>query len=475
MKLREQQLGGRTLYQDASTLRVLLGGLSLPAHACSAVMNRIWLVYGNGSAATDYDVTQAGFTAAEAASSSGDVIYVLAAVTIADNHTIDSGVTVFGLGENTVFSGTITNNGILNNLKLSAAPAAGSVGKFMSVIILTGGIANGVDCIIENSDGSTTNYNVIGGGLTNTIDTGGSHGPNTTDYNTIAGGSYGYIQSGQYNAIGGGYGAGIYSNYGFVGGGYDNNIFDEHDYSAICGGRQNQISVDASSIGSQGYNFIGGGYGNNLEDCIYSVIAGGWANLIDGEGSEANSNFIGGGDSNEITDDADYSCIEGGYYNAITDADYATIAGGSYNDILTGGHYSFAAGRKAQISHAGTFMFADSTNANFASATANEFAVRAGGGSRFIQSGGEFLIDQASDTGAKPVLKLDQADIDVEFIHLVGSSEDSTADRSLVDVADMTTPGALVGWFQIYVEDIQGTNPITDGVYYVPFYAAPSA
>lgn len=88
---------------------------------------------------------------------------------------------------------------------------------------------------------------------------------------------------------------------------------------------------------------------------------------------------------------------------------------------------------------------------------------------------GQGHIDQSSTTGAIPVMIFDQADIDIEFIKFIGSSEDSQADRSLVDVADMTTSGALVGWFQIYVEDIQGTNPITDGVYYVPFYAAPSA
>lgn len=84
-------------------------------------------------------------------------------------------------------------------------------------------------------------------------------------------------------------------------------------------------------------------------------------------------------------------------------------------------------------------------------------------------------VDQNASGGAIPVLLLDQADIDLEFIKLVGSSQDGEADRSLVDAADMTTPGALVGWIQIYVEDVQGTNPIADGVYYIPFYAAPSA
>jgi len=84
-------------------------------------------------------------------------------------------------------------------------------------------------------------------------------------------------------------------------------------------------------------------------------------------------------------------------------------------------------------------------------------------------------VDQSSTTGAIPVVVLDQADIDLEFIKFIGSSEDGQADRSLVDAVDMTTPGALVGWFQINVEDVQGTNPIADGVYYVPFYAAPAA
>jgi hypothetical protein len=89
--------------------------------------------------------------------------------------------------------------------------------------------------------------------------------------------------------------------------------------------------------------------------------------------------------------------------------------------------------------------------------------------------GGKARIDQFSTTGGVPVLELDQADIDIEFIKFIGSSEDGVADRSLVDAADMTTPGALVGWLQVYIQDEQATNPITDGVYYVPFYAAPSA
>lgn len=88
---------------------------------------------------------------------------------------------------------------------------------------------------------------------------------------------------------------------------------------------------------------------------------------------------------------------------------------------------------------------------------------------------GRFVVDQDSATGAKPVLYLDQADIDVVLMSVIGSSEDSTADRTLVDAADMTTPGSIVGWIQVHIQDDQSTNPITDGDYYIPFYAAPSA
>ncbi len=84
------------------------------------------------------------------------------------------------------------------------------------------------------------------------------------------------------------------------------------------------------------------------------------------------------------------------------------------------------------------------------------------------------LIDQPSTTGAAPVLTLDQADIDEDFFKFIGIS-DTNVDRALVDAANFTTPGAIVGWLKVNVQDDQGTDPIVDGDYYVPFYAAPTA
>ena len=83
-------------------------------------------------------------------------------------------------------------------------------------------------------------------------------------------------------------------------------------------------------------------------------------------------------------------------------------------------------------------------------------------------------VDQQSSTAAVPVLLLDQADVSEPFIKLIGASTTDNS-QSLIDAANLTTPGAVVGWVKIYVEDVQGTNPITDGVYWVPFYATPTS
>ncbi|MCH8877795.1 MAG: hypothetical protein IIA89_13395 [Chloroflexi bacterium] len=83
-------------------------------------------------------------------------------------------------------------------------------------------------------------------------------------------------------------------------------------------------------------------------------------------------------------------------------------------------------------------------------------------------------VDQTSTSGAKPVLLLDQADVDEDYFKIIGTS-DTSSDRALVDAADFTTPGAIVGWLKVNVQDDQATNPITDGDYYIPFYSAPTA
>ncbi len=87
---------------------------------------------------------------------------------------------------------------------------------------------------------------------------------------------------------------------------------------------------------------------------------------------------------------------------------------------------------------------------------------------------GALNVDQASTSGAAPVITVDQADVDEDFFKFIGTS-DTNVDRALVDAADFTTPGVVKGWLKINVQDDQGTDPIVDGDYYIPFYAAPTA
>ena len=83
-------------------------------------------------------------------------------------------------------------------------------------------------------------------------------------------------------------------------------------------------------------------------------------------------------------------------------------------------------------------------------------------------------IDQTLTDAAIPVLTLNQADVDEDYLKIIGTS-DTDADRALVDAANFTTPGAIAGWIKIYVQDDQATNPITDGDFYIPFYSVPTA
>lgn len=76
-------------------------------------------------------------------------------------------------------------------------------------------------------------------------------------------------------------------------------------------------------------------------------------------------------------------------------------------------------------------------------------------------------------TAAVPVLLLEQLDVSEPFLSLVGASTTDNS-QSLIDAVNLPTPGAIVGWAKIYVEDVQGTAPITDGVYWIPFYSTPT-
>jgi hypothetical protein len=131
-------------------------------------------------------------------------------------------------------------------------------------------------------------------------------------------------------------------------------------YAAVCGGTQNAASSTAA---------IAAGGEHNLATGAYSAVLGGVYNQADG-----NQGAIGGGAGNIAT------------------GSYSTVPGGFANHALA--DYSFAAGSRARIQpeHRGVFLFADSEGVPFESLQQNEFAVRAGGGVRFVTA-----IDDAGE------------------------------------------------------------------------------
>ena len=110
---------------------------------------------------------------------------------------------------------------------------------------------------------------------------------------------------------------------------------------------------------------------------IYATAAGpgGTGNTISGQDAA-----VGGGREN--TASAFYSTVAGGALN-VSSGLYATVPGGYENTAA--GDYSLASGYRAKANHTGAFVWADSQNADFASATNDEFAIRARNGVR-IQS-----------------------------------------------------------------------------------------
>lgn len=86
--------------------------------------------------------------------------------------------------------------------------------------------------------------------------------------------------------------------------------------------------------------------------------------------------------------------------------------------------------------------------------------------------GARLHVDQSSTTGAKPVITLDQADIDQVLAKIIATAAAASVDRTLVAASDFGTPGALTGWIQVEIQD--DGDRIADGDYYIPLYAAPS-
>lgn len=176
----------------------------------------------------------------------------------------------------------------------------------------------------------------------------GSQNTNTGDYAFVAG-IYNEV-SGMYATIPGGYNNWATGENSAVGGGTMDSAGGPN--SVVAGGYRNKAKMWCTTVGG-GYGNIAGGVG--------STASGGTANNAAGENAT-----VGGG----------YVNIAGGYAS--------TIPGGE-DDSATG-RYSFAAGRNASARHDGAFVWADSSITLFPSSAANQFSVRASGGTRIYSN-----------------------------------------------------------------------------------------
>jgi hypothetical protein len=140
-------------------------------------------------------------------------------------------------------------------------------------------------------------------------------------------------------------------------------------------------------------------------------VGGGWQNEASGLGST-----VGGGLANVASGEA--ATVAGGGQNTAS-GPRSTVVGGYFNEAE--GAYSMAGGRFAQAVDDGAIVLADSSLSFFSSTAANEFSVRATGGTRIVSGidgsgnpnagvalapgGGSWssLSDEASKTAIEPV------------------------------------------------------------------------
>ena len=224
------------------------------------------------------------------------------------------------------------------------------------------------------SDGTSPSPNVIGGSPDNSVSA-GVHSA------TIGGGGRG-------NVVDPASANRVTDNQGTVGGGANNRAGDgagstsDRAAATVAGGLNNRATGNAAAVGGGLTNTAGGpqatvaGGEDNIANGSRAAIGGGLSNRATGLRAT-----VGGGQGNQATNTD--AAVGGGANNFATGLS-AAVPGGSGNEAR--GEYSLAAGRRAQAQagHNGAFVWADSNNLLFPSTAANQFSVRATGGTRLV-------------------------------------------------------------------------------------------
>jgi hypothetical protein len=301
------------------------------------------------------------------------------------------GATIAGGGGNGT-NGTPYVNEVFADFGAIGGGAGNGAGRNATVSGGYGNFAGGAGSFIGGGgyDGTTFSGNsaqdiaaTIGGGLGNSIPSGGQY--------AFIGGGYSNSASVGLATIGGGYRNTADNAYVFVGGGFENTA--SGPLATVTGGGNNSASF--------GYATVGGGLGNAASGASsgYSTISGGATNSASGDYS-----FIGGGALNLVV--ANFAAAGGGYGNiasfpyATVGGGYENIAGGSYATAPGGynnnanGFASLAAGESAQTTHNNTFIWGDGSEVPFTGAAYDDaFNVLASGGVFFFNGAQGVHVD----------------------------------------------------------------------------------
>ncbi|HOW97073.1 MAG TPA: tail fiber domain-containing protein [Kiritimatiellia bacterium] len=246
--------------------------------------------------------------------------------------------------------------------------------------VIAGGARNSIDALSPYAAVGGGRYHTVEYYATNAVIGGGEENTITTaTRGTIGGGWRNRIDHGDYAFIGGGTSNMTAGAHSAIGGGIGNAITINAPQAAIAGGYGNSVNANAGFIGGGSNNevhvrsssVVGGE--NNMASGEVAVVCGGLQNDVRGFGA-----FIGAGQDNSATGDLAVVC--GGMDND-ANGRYAVVPGGRYN--VATGNKSLAAGYRSKAGHEGAFLWGDSTEADLVSTAADQFMVRARGGTIF--------------------------------------------------------------------------------------------
>ena len=383
----------------------------------------------------------------------------------ANNTASGQDATVSGGYQNTASGKLATVGGGYENTASSELATVG--GGVLNIASGTGAFigGGGYDGTSFSANNALGNASVIGGGLGNTISSGGT-------YDFIGGGAFN-TASGIGSFVGGGGfdgtttgGNTAIGNASVVSGGLGNIIQSNAVYATISGGMLNTNSGYGSSIGGGRGNSI---QGSTLDNTFDAVIGGGRQNLIV---PGASFSTIGGGNGNAVyLDGATNSTIAGGNGNVVLDS-YGSIGGGEQNYIEPGGTYaaipggsfntatganSFAAGSQANAHDNNSFVWSD--GAFVSSFGANTFTAHASGGFQFELASSTVAIS-ASGTLSVPVLTITGgADVAEPF-----AMSSAAIPKGSVVIIDEEHPGQLKLSHQPYDTRVAGIVSGANGV-----------